>query len=450
MGITFNDIAGYKEEKRTLATLATALRKREEVKSAGGKLPKGLFLYGTNGVGKTILAKAFITESCWPVVEVSYSEMQKGISLREYLKSKFSLATSMPHCIVFIDELDKLIGDDGYDLPYSRNDTCVYLLSEINRTVEHGGLFLLFVSNREYLTDPAITRSGRIDIKLHIGLPTTPEREEILRHFCIGKNIDPSIDLTNISRMTKGLSGADLEALVNNAILSSVANGSNSVTSEDILDAYHDQTFGEKEKVCGLSLFHEKLLAYHEAGHAAAILLNGGQMPYCATVLPRGSTRGFVGEEDDGKRMMTVEDVEKRAKVSLAGMAAEEVFFGVRTTGSSTDLERAQRDIQSLIQIYGKYGFQYIDIPQKEGLENQLIGCSEHKRMAIEETTANVFTDYYEQTKHLILANKELVREIAKGLLKFKTLYKENLREIFKGYKIHRKNPRRAKAISGT
>lgn len=443
MKITFNDIAGYREEKRTLATLATALRKKEEVESAGGKLPKGLFLYGTNGVGKTILAKAFIAESFWPVVEIGYSDMPKGVPFHDYLKSKFCQASAMSHCIVFIDELDKLVGGEEYDLPYSRNDRCAYLLAEINKHVDHAGLFLLFASNSEHLLDPAITRSGRIDIKLHIDLPTTAEREEILRHYCKGKRIDPSMDFTSISRMTKGLTGADLEALVNNAILCSVANGSRPVTSEDILDAYHDQTFEEKEKDCALSPFHEKLLAYHEAGHAAVILINGGQMPYCATLLPRGATRGFVGEEDDGKRIMTVEDVEKRAKASLAGMAAEEVFFGVRTTGSSSDIEHAQRDIRSLIQTYGKYGFQYVDIPQKEGMMAPLLGCSEQKRKAIEETEARVFAEFYEWTKRLILANKGLVRAIAKGLLDFKTLYKENLRDIFKGYKArHSKNGR--------
>ena len=287
MAHEFDKIAGYKEEKKELLDLCNIIKRREELKRAGGKMPKGLFLYGPTGVGKTKLARAFIRESKYASIEINSNDMEECFDFSRFLKNKFKEASNKAPCIVFIDELDKLIGQRMDPLFPTANDRSKDLLNEVNRYSDNDGLFLLFVANCEWMIDEAVIRSGRIDKKIRIACPNESERKEILEYYSKNKNFDDTVSLSNIAKITKGYSGADLESLLNDAVMKSMTNMRRLISNEDLLGAFNDKTFRCKEKDYNLSPSGQKMLAYHEAGHATISLLSNNNSLFYATILAR-------------------------------------------------------------------------------------------------------------------------------------------------------------------
>ena len=209
----FNKIAGYSEEKEELKKMCMLIKKRDDLHKAGGKLPKGLFLIGPNGVGKTVLAKAFIKESKCSVVSIDYNDVEEDDSFIAYIKDKFKEASEKAPCILFIDELDKLIGNNQSFFMPDNMDKSRVILSEINRYSDTDGLFLLIVANNEYHLERSIIRSGRIDRIIEIELPNQTERKEIIEYYSKGKKIQEDISYVNLSKVMRGMSGADIESL---------------------------------------------------------------------------------------------------------------------------------------------------------------------------------------------------------------------------------------------
>ena len=432
----FDKIAGYKEEKKELLDLCNVIKRREELGRAGGKLPKGLFLYGPTGVGKTKLAKAFIRESKCPFVEINSNDMNGCYDFSEFIKKKFKEASAMSPCIIFIDELDKLIGQRMDPFFTATNDRSKDLLNEINRYTDNGSLFLLFVANCEWMIDEAIIRSGRIDKKIRIACPNEKERKEILQYYAKNKRFEDAVNLSNVAKITKGYSGADLESLLNDAVMKSMTNMRRFINNEDLLSAYNDKTFRCKEKDYDLSAFGQKMLAYHEAGHAAVSLLNNNNSLYYATILARGKSSGFVGEETSDKNLETIKDLKNKIKVSLGGMAAEQIFLKKRSTGSSTDISKAQRLIREIVCTHCAYGFDKIG---EENNHNEfgltIDNRSEYKKRKTERLENKLFDDLYTSAKQTLLDNRDLVKSIAKALIEKKVLDKDELTKIYKDYK---------------
>lgn len=437
----FNKIAGYKEEKKELLDLCNIIKRREELNRAGGKLPRGLFLYGPTGVGKTKLARAFIRETKCPFIEINSNDATSGLDFSGYIKAKFKEAVSKVPCVIFIDELDKLIGQHSDPFFSSLNDRSKDLLNEINRYADVEGLFLLFVANNEYMIDAAIVRSGRIDRKIRIANPNEIEREEILRYYSKNKRFDESVDLSNVARMTRGFSGADLESLLNDAVMKSMTNMHRFVTNEDIMGVYNDKTFSCKSKDFNLSKYDQKLLAYHEAGHAAMSLLCNKEAVFYATIISRGMTSGYVAEETNDKRIETIDDFKRKAKICLAGMASEQIFLRQRSTGSSSDIHRANGYIKDLICTFGIYGFDKVRISDRQNDFGMVVDDrSEYKKTKTEKAESKLFVELYESTKQSLINNRRLVKNIAKALIEKKVLDKKDLRNIYQEYKSQKSN----------
>ena len=322
----FDKIAGYKEEKKELFDLCNIIKRREELSRAGGKLPRGLFLYGPTGVGKTKLAKAFIKESKCPCVEINSNDMEGCYDFGEFIKKRFKEASTKVPCVIFIDELDKLIGQRRDPFFPGTNDRSKDLLNEINRYSDVEGLFLLFVANGDWMIDEAIVRSGRIDKKIRIARPNEIERNDILQYYSKNKHFDDAVNLSNVAKITRGFSGADLESLLNDAVMKSMTNMHRLITNEDLMSVYNDKTFKCKEKDYNLSASGQRLLAYHEAGHAAMSLLTNSDSVFYATIISRGVSNGYVAEETNDQKLETVKDLKNKVKVCLAGLIAEQIF----------------------------------------------------------------------------------------------------------------------------
>ena len=434
----FNKLAGYKEEKKELLDICNIISKREKLMAAGGKLPKGIFLVGPTGVGKTKLARAFIAESHCPCVEVSSSEMKEGEGFTQYIKAKFKEAVSKVPCIIFIDELDKFAGIH-YDpfVPHD-NEKSRDLLNEINKYNDVEGLFLLLIANSEITIDEALVRSGRIDKKIKISNPNETEREEIIRLYASNKQFEKNVNFSNLAKITQQFSGADIESWINDALIRSINNNHKKITNEDIMSVYHDKVYSCKEKDLNLTGNNQKMLAYHEAGHATISLLNGGEAVFFATIMPRGKSNGFVSEETSDKNLRTTDDLKNYIKVCLAGIAAEDLFFSQRTTGSSSDIDNAKTSIRNLVRLYGICGFDKIDIAySKTEWDSDTDDYSERKKKAMEKAENKLFKNLYETTKRMITKNKGLIEMIADALIEKKFLNKEDIIKIYDNYKSH-------------
>ena len=428
MKTEFDKIAGYKEEKEELCKICTLIKKNNELELIGGKLPRGLFLVGPNGVGKTVMAESFIKESACDSVSISYNDLDNDDEFIPYVRSKFAEAVSKAPCILFIDELDKLIGSSRHFFMADNFDRSRVILNEINKYSKVDGLFLLIVANRNYELDKSIIRSGRIDNIIEINLPNESERKEIIDYYCTGKNIDDSVNIDKLSKLLRGFSGADIESLLNNALIRSFVNNKTTVSDNDIMSVYYDKVFNAKEKETNLSEKSQKMVSYHEAGHTVVALLIDPSSLNCATILSRNDVRGFISQSFSEDRIMTFEDEKNQIKIALGGLAAEEVFFNERTTGSADDIRKAKNIIAGLVRKQGLCGLDKtnVSIFAREDFppEDQ---CSEYRLRKMEEAEDLVLNELYEYTKKIVLERKEMVEFVARELMHKKFLNKEDM-----------------------
>ncbi len=432
MKTEFDRIAGYKEEKEELYKICTLIKKHDELESVGGKLPRGLFLIGPNGVGKTVMAESFIKESGCDSVSITYNDLDNDDEFIPYIKNKFAVAASKAPCILFIDELDKLIGNSRHFFMADNFDRSRAILNEINKYSKVDGLFLLIVANRNYELDKSIIRSGRIDNIIEINLPNESERKEIIDYYCNGKNIDDSVNIGKLSKMLRGFSGADIESLLNNAVIRSFVNNKRTVSNNDIMGVYYDKVFNSKEKEIVLNEKSQKMISYHEAGHAVIALLIDPSSLNCATILSRSNVRGFVSQYTSEEKITTFEDEKNQIRIALGGLVAEEMFFNERTTGSTDDIRKVKNIIADLVRKQGLCGLDKtnVSIFAREDFppDDQ---CSEYRLRRMEEAEDSILNELYESVKKTILDHKEMVEFVANELISKKFLSKEDIDKIY-------------------
>ena len=434
----FDRIVGYKEEKKELIDICNLIKKRNELKKAGGKLPRGLFLTGPNGVGKTILAKCFIEESGCESVIISYNDLDSNADFLPYVKSKFANAASKAPCILFIDELDKLIGTSRSFYMGDNCDRSRAILNEINKYSDVDGLFLLVVANQNFSVDYSIIRSGRIDRVIEINLPSETERKEILSYYSTGKQFDESVNFDRLSQLLSGFSGADIESLLNDAVIRTFNDKRVLTTHEDLMSSYYDKIFCSKQKDGCLDEKSQRMVAYHEAGHTAVTILINPMSLNCATILSRNGVKGFVSCLSSDDVTKTFEDEKNNIRIALAGLISEEIFFGERSNGSLNDILKAKSIIDNLVRKHGICGLDkvllsYDDFPPLEKISND-------KLKRIEEAEDNLLKELYNSTKTMIENSKDMVTSIANELMSKKILNKEDIDKISKLY-AKRKEP---------
>lgn len=434
---TFDNIAGYKEEKKVLMNYSSLIERAHELKSLGGKLPKGLMLIRPNGTGKTILAEAFINASGCNVVEINSNDVNSDGDFGDYAKEKFLKASKLTSSILYIDEFDKLVGNKPNFFLESDADRSRIFLIEMNKYNDVDGLFILVIANEQYAIEESLIQAGRLNGCLEINLPNEGERKEIIEYYLSNKKYERSLDIENLAVLTNGFSGADIEALINDALINAFVEQRKEIFQKDISNIYYDRVFknvNKDEKKTDEAL---KLVSIHEAGHAAVNLLLDSKTIDLASILTRNDVQGFVSSVKSSQEASTNTEVIKQVKISLGGKVAEEINGGDLLIGSSSDLKNCVGLINKLVRENGYLGLDYLQpkMCMSDIFSVRLRETSRRRTYEIELEENKLLKKLYNETKELLENNFELATLISEELVKHKVLNKAELLEIDEKYK---------------
>lgn len=417
--ISFKNIVGYDNEKQELLDISRILKSGEELSKMGATLPKGLFLVGPNGVGKTLLAKAFIADTKITCVEIKYNEIKSEETFSSYIHEKFMYAKEHKPCIIFADEIDKILGSDINGNPGSNEERVKIFLNEVNDFNKYSDIYLVLVGNEDRELDSSLTRSGRIDRTIKIDYPNQLEREELFKFYLSKTKCNKSVNPKKLARTFSNISCADIKVAVNNAITKAFLKGKAEVDNDLLMNAVYDITFKDvyKKEEVNDDMFHTILL--HEAGHAlAGIVL--GKVPATVAVKSRGTSSG--SNIFPNNNYFFIDAVINDTVILLAGRAAEMLYGMPQSTGSSTDIKMAMNNITKLIRFEGYKGLEYI-IPAYKGNFCERI-ISNEKLREMEEKETELLLECYERAKVILRENKGYLDKIV-ALLEEKQIIDE-------------------------
>ncbi len=362
----FDDVAGIDETMVEVQEIIDFLRDPSRFKKLGARMPKGILMEGPPGTGKTLLARALAGETSATFISISGSdfvELYVGMGARR-VRELFETARQNAPAIIFIDEIDAVGKQRGGGAPGSggndeREQTINQILKEMDGFDNSAGVLVVAATNQASSLDTALTRPGRFDRKIHVGLPEAMGREAILALHAKKARLGPDVDLRLIARRTAGLSGAFLENVINEAALLAARRGGDAINASDIDEAVDRATIGGKRSL-RLSDELKKRIGRHEVGHVAANLLNEKpevRVPVNkVTIIPHGSgALGFAesGSEEGDKYLYTRAELEARLDTALGGLVAEQIYYGEWSTGPGSDLEQATRVARAMVQQLG-------------------------------------------------------------------------------------------------
>ncbi|MGH7445406.1 MAG: ATP-dependent zinc metalloprotease FtsH, partial [Longimicrobiales bacterium] len=441
--VTFADVAGADEAKEELQEIIEFLKDPQKFSRLGGRLPKGVLLIGPPGTGKTLLARAVAGEAGRPFFSMSGSdfvEMFVGVGASR-VRDLFEQGKQHAPCIIFIDEIDAVGRHRGAGLGGGhdeREQTLNQLLVEMDGFESNEGVILLAATNRPDVLDPALLRPGRFDRQVVVDAPDVKGREGILRVHLRRVPIGDDVDIRSLARATPGMSGADLQNLVNEGALLAARRDRDKVQMADLEDAKDKVMLGAERRSMVLSEAERTLTAYHEAGHAVVALRCPGLDPvHKITIVPRGRALGVTASLPEEDRHSYSRDYLIASLAMLyGGRAAEEMVFGAEkiTTGAGNDIERATAMARRMVTQFG----------MSESIGPIAIGDSEHEvflgreigqRRAISESVAQqvdaevkrLLDEAYRTAMTTLDANRALLEEIADALLERETLDREEI-----------------------
>ena len=434
-GVTFRDVAGQDEAKESLMEIIDFLHNPQKYADIGAKLPKGALLVGPPGTGKTLLAKAVAGEANVPFFSISgsdFDDMFVGVGASR-VRDLFQQATKVAPCIIFIDEIDAV--GRTRDSRYSYNDqTLNQLLGEIDGFDSLKGVVILAATNRPEILDKALLRPGRFDRRVIIDRPNLQGRLDTLKVHTRKIKLAEDVDLQKIAQATAGAVGADLANLVNEAALRAVRMGRKAVNQEDLLVSFETVIAGTEKKNTVLTDTEKRLVAYHEVGHALVAALEKKTTPVSKiTIVPH--TSGALGYTmylpDEEKYLSTKDELIVDLKSMLGGRAAEQVVFGVKTTGASNDIQRATALARNMVALYGMSDALGLMAPAtiaNQYLDGQpYLDCSQDTSAIVDQETKKILHSCYEDSVRLLTEHRNLLDEIAEFLLTKETITGDEL-----------------------
>ena len=358
--VTFDDVAGCDEAKEEVSELVDFLRDPRRFTRLGGRIPKGVLLMGPPGTGKTLLARAVAGEAGVPFFHISGSdfvEMFVGVGASR-VRDLFEQGKKQAPCILFIDEIDAVGRHRGAGMGGGhdeREQTLNQLLVEMDGFESNEGVILMAATNRPDVLDTALLRPGRFDRRVIVSNPDLKGRLGILKVHTRRTTLHAEVDLEQIARATSGMSGADLENLVNEAALLAARRERSSIQMEDFESARDKLAMGAERRTLVLPERERRRTAYHEAGHAiVAHLLPGADPVHKVTIVPRGRALGMTWMLPDEDRVgATSEELETRLAIFMGGRAAERIVLNERSTGASNDLSQATRMARAMVTQFG-------------------------------------------------------------------------------------------------
>ena len=434
-GVTFKDVAGQDEAKESLQEIIDFLHNPNKYAEIGAKLPKGVLLVGSPGTGKTLLAKAVAGEANVPFFSISgsdFEEMFVGVGASR-VRSLFQQAAKVAPCIIFIDEIDAV--GHTRDARFSTNDqTLNQLLGELDGFDSSKGVVILAATNRPEILDKALLRAGRFDRRVIVDRPNLQGRLDTLKVHTRKIKLAEDVDLQRIAQVTAGAVGADLANLVNEAALRAVRHGRKLVTQEDLLASFETVIAGTEKKNTVLTDTEKRLVAYHEVGHALVAALEKRAEPVSKiTIVPH--TSGALGYTmympEEERFLQTAQELRVYLRTMVGGRAAEELVFGVQTTGASNDIQRATALARNMVTLYGMSDALGLMAPasvQNQYLEGQsYMDCSQETAAVVDKEVQAILSREYEAARKLLTDNRELLDEISLYLLNKETITGDEL-----------------------
>ena len=358
--VTFDDVAGVDEEKEELEEIVEFLKNPKKFTDMGARIPKGVLLVGQPGTGKTLLAKAVAGEAGVPFYTISGSdfvEMFVGVGASR-VRDLFEQAKKSAPCIIFIDEIDAVGRQRGAGLGGGhdeREQTLNQLLVEMDGFSDNEGVIILAATNRPDVLDKALLRAGRFDRQIVVSSPDVKAREQILEVHARKKKLADDVDLKIIAKNTSGFAGADLENILNEAALLAARRNYKEIGMKEIEDAMVKVTMGPEKKTRVRSEKENKLVAYHEAGHAVVSRYLPTQDPvHQISIVPRGMAGGYtMYRPTEDKSFMSKTEMEENIVSLLGGRVAEALILNDISTGASNDIERASQIARNMVTKYG-------------------------------------------------------------------------------------------------
>jgi len=444
--ITFEQVAGLKEEKEELQEMVDFLKDPGKYIKLGARIPKGVLLEGPPGTGKTLLAKAVAGEAGVPFFSISGSdfvEMFVGVGASR-VRDLFAEGKKNAPCIIFIDEIDAVARRRGTGMGGGhdeREQTLNQLLVEMDGFGANEGIIVMAATNRVDILDPAILRPGRFDRKVAVGLPDVGGREEILQVHAKNKPLAENVDLKELARTTAGFTGADLENLMNEAAISAAKADRAFVVEEDVKQAFIKVGIGAEKKSRIISDKEKKITAYHEAGHAILfhVLPDVGPV-YTVSIIPTGNgAAGYtmpLPSRDD--MFLTKGKMLQDIMVSLGGRIAEEIIFKDITTGASSDIKKATKVARKMVTRFGmseNIGVICYDNDDDEVFIGRDLahtkGHSEAVSGEIDKEVKSIIDDCYAKAKAIIMKHEAILHRCAELLLEKEKISAEEFEALF-------------------
>ncbi len=443
---TFKDVAGLIEEKEELREIVDFLADPAKYTKVGARIPKGILLEGPPGTGKTLLAKAVAGEAKVPFFSISGSdfvEMFVGVGASR-VRDLFADAKKNAPCIVFIDEIDAVARRRGTGMGGGhdeREQTLNQMLVEMDGFGVNEGIIVMAATNRVDILDPAILRPGRFDRKVLVGRPDVRGREEILKVHAKGKPLSDDVDLAQLAQTTAGLTGADLENLLNEAAIGAAKDGRSFIVEEDVKKAFIKVGIGTEKKSRIISDKEKRITAYHEAGHAILfhVLPDVGPV-YAVSVIPTGNgAAGYTMPLPERDEMfMTKGRMRQDIIVSLGGRIAEELILDDITTGASQDIKHATAVARSMVTRYGFSGAIGMVNYENEGDEvfigrdlAQTRSYSESVANSIDAEVRRIIDECYEEAKRILQENESVLHACAELLIEKERINREEFEALF-------------------
>lgn len=443
--ITFDDVAGVDEEKEELEEIVEFLKNPKKFTDMGARIPKGVLLVGQPGTGKTLLAKAVAGEAGVPFYSISGSdfvEMFVGVGASR-VRDLFEQAKKNAPCIIFIDEIDAVGRQRGAGLGGGhdeREQTLNQLLVEMDGFSDNEGVIILAATNRPDVLDKALLRAGRFDRQIVVGSPDVKAREQILEVHARKKKLAEDVDLRVIAKNTSGFAGADLENVLNEAALLAARRNYKEIGMKEIEDAMVKVTMGPEKKTRVRSEKENRLVAYHEAGHAVVSRYLPTQDPvHQISIVPRGMAGGYtMYRPTEDKSFMSKTEMEENIVSLLGGRVAEALILNDISTGASNDIERASQIARNMVTKYGMSD-RVGAIMFGGGQEEVFLGRDFAQTKDYSEETANIIDEEvkkivdraYNRAVEILSAHADKLHAVAGVLLEKEKIEGEEFDKIF-------------------
>ncbi len=443
--VTFKDVAGVDEEKAELEEIVEFLRKPQKFIDMGARIPKGVLLVGPPGTGKTLLAKAVAGEANVPFFIISGSdfvEMFVGVGASR-VRDLFEQAKRNAPCIIFIDEIDAVGRQRGAGLGGGhdeREQTLNQLLVEMDGFGTNEGVIVLAATNRPDVLDKALLRPGRFDRQILVSAPDVKAREQILEVHARKKRFANDIDLKTIAKNTSGFSGADLENILNEAALLAARRNKYEISMEEIEDAMIKIQMGPEKKTRVRSEKENKLVAFHEAGHAVVSkFLPTQDDVHQISIVPRGMAGGYtMYRPTEDKNFMSKTEMEETIVSLLGGRVAEKLVLDDISTGASNDIERATKIAREMVTKYGmseKLGTINYAADNGEvflGRDfNRHSDVSERTASEIDSEVKRIIDEAYKAAEYILNAHLDKLHVVANILMEKEKIDGEEFAKIF-------------------